>query len=1186
MKTTTRVFSLSILILLGCVARGADIGFIEKFALAADRKEALKLLIPGTTDYYYYHSLDAQLRGDKAAVKKHLELWIKRHGRTARAKEIQDRQAMLDYGANPGATLEHLQRELGLSFSHSRVIEGQKPKHPTTLDPKLISFKAYRERAYRSGDLSGVEERGLEKLEHDKLNATRLRHLLSRLQRPDIANLPQLIVKDLRNKYSRGFGSHNIHRQLTQGQMDELLQLDPNLIHNSNFINAYLIKLAPSADTDTRFNLAERGKHLNRIHQFTGRLAPAHNSQKANAIYNLLRFQQSRGQYDRELFMEYLKLPRPVAYINPKYRERELKRPGISDVNLNADYSRITGLPPIGPDERLVRDFFLHFFRQDADFDQYLPLVRDTYLKQAFAEAKLVSGVGDAERWYSMLSTSQVKALQERIDLDFAPANKVFYKASEAVSLKVNIKNVKKLIVRVFEINTFNFYSRNLHPVNTAINLDGLAATREQAYNYDERPLRRVERNFNFPELKKRGVYVVEFIGNGRSSRALISKGNLRALEDTGSAGHEFRVLDEDNKACAQATLWLSGNEYKADKDGLIVVPFSNRPGRQTIVLRNGNFSALASFVHQKETYSLDAGIYVDREALVTGAQAKLVVRPVLRLNGNPISLKVLEDPRLVILSTGRDGVPTMLELPVGEIKDGEAFIHEFTVPDKLAKLQFTLKARVENLAAGNKQDLTDQGTFALNQIDKTLKLENVHLARVNGTYVLDVLGKNGEAKPDRAVSVQLKHRDFKGTHSVSLKSDPSGRVDLGALADIQWIKATGSDGTTYHWEISRDRYGQVSQPSVIHAATGDTIQVALTGPLNNASKAKSYSLFEVRQGTVMGDQVKAGAFRNGFLEISDLAVGDYTLFLKETGEAIALRVTEGNNREHHVMSASRILEQRVLRPLQISDVMVGQQNAVVQLENMTPFTRVHVFATRFVQRYPAYAALDIGGVPSPEAKRLARPRSLYVQERDIGEEYRYILDRKYTTKFPGNMLTRPGLLLNPWAIRDTNTGRQVAAKGGEFQNLTEELEKAQNETWYRKPTDPSGGGGLNDFSSLDFLKHNSVLLANLKPDKDGVVSVDLSKFNGQQEMLLVAVDPLNTVTLPVSLKSTVLAKREVRMVQSLDVAKAHSEQKLFTVLKKGDQLKVQDITTSDVKLYDSLQKAYLLMATLSNNKT
>ena len=70
MKTSTRTLSFSLIILLGWMARGADIGFIEKFALAEDRKEALKLLIPGTPDYYYYHSLDAQLRGDGAAVKK------------------------------------------------------------------------------------------------------------------------------------------------------------------------------------------------------------------------------------------------------------------------------------------------------------------------------------------------------------------------------------------------------------------------------------------------------------------------------------------------------------------------------------------------------------------------------------------------------------------------------------------------------------------------------------------------------------------------------------------------------------------------------------------------------------------------------------------------------------------------------------------------------------------------------------------------------------------------------------------------------------------------------------------------------------------------------------------------------------------------------------------------------------
>lgn len=61
---------------------------------------------------------------------------------------------------------------------------------------------------------------------------------------------------------------------------------------------------------------------------------------------------------------------------------------------------------------------------------------------------------------------------------------------------------------------------------------------------------------------------------------------------------------------------------------------------------------------------------------------------------------------------------------------------------------------------------------------------------------------------------------------------------------------------------------------------------------------------------------------------------------------------------------------------------------------------------------------------------RLRRQRSIrrgnsesrYVSGRDIGDEYRYILERRIAPHFPGNLLTRPALLLNPWALRDTQT--------------------------------------------------------------------------------------------------------------------------------------------------------------------
>ena len=65
----------------------------------------------------------------------------------------------------------------------------------------------------------------------------------------------------------------------------------------------------------------------------------------------------------------------------------------------------------------------LHFFDSDANFDAFSKYLTDEFLKPIFAEAKLTTGKGDAEKWYSMLSTSQLKNLRERIDLSFAHDN-------------------------------------------------------------------------------------------------------------------------------------------------------------------------------------------------------------------------------------------------------------------------------------------------------------------------------------------------------------------------------------------------------------------------------------------------------------------------------------------------------------------------------------------------------------------------------------------------------------------------------------------------------------------------------------------------------------------------------------------------------------------------------------------
>ena len=144
-----------------------------------------------------------------------------------------------------------------------------------------------------------------------------------------------------------------------------------------------------------------------------------------------------------------------------------------------------------------------------------------------FAEVKLVNGLGDNERFVSMLQPEQFKALKDRVDLDFMPSNATVFEADSEVGLDVAIKNVQTLFIKIFEINTKSHYRIHLSEINTDITLDGLTPNIELSIAYEDDPLRRVVRHFNFPQLSKPGIYVVDFIGNGRSSRAILRKGRL-----------------------------------------------------------------------------------------------------------------------------------------------------------------------------------------------------------------------------------------------------------------------------------------------------------------------------------------------------------------------------------------------------------------------------------------------------------------------------------------------------------------------------------------------------------------------------------------------------------------------------------------------------------------------------------
>ena len=341
-----RLFALVTLLAAGTAVSAGEIGYVEDFALAKDRTKALEKLIPGTEDYYYYHCLHYQHTEQFDKVDDALKAWIKRYKYTARVKEIQNRQALLTYAKNPAASLAFLRQRLGLTFAHQRERLNQKPNLPTFLDQKLIARETLSARAKRTyQNLNGFENRAFDWLVKTQLNADRRRNLLQRLQRPDHVGLPKLIVDDLNYKYSKNFGSFGIHKQLLLVQLDECLKLKPGLLNQTAFVNAYLSKLHPNADVDWRNDPAEHQAYLERLQSFVEKLAPVHNSLKTHVLYRRLVLDRSQGIYDKQRFMQYVKLPRNASYVNPNYLQSETHRRFRAD--LNANFSTVTLFPPV-----------------------------------------------------------------------------------------------------------------------------------------------------------------------------------------------------------------------------------------------------------------------------------------------------------------------------------------------------------------------------------------------------------------------------------------------------------------------------------------------------------------------------------------------------------------------------------------------------------------------------------------------------------------------------------------------------------------------------------------------------------------------------------------------------------------------------------------------------------------------
>ncbi len=1132
-----------------------------------------------------------------------LAQWAKRFPDSPKRRLIENRAALMDYDTNPQATLSLLRDRLHLEFNHRQETPNQKPDLPAALDPARIArgvFEARESREYNN--FSGFTDEGLDALmrENPHLRLGQIRDLLPRLNRPDVPNLVEMIATELKSSESGGFGSFPIHRALLPAQLDDLARRVPALADEPAFVFARMRKLAPGADADVEFDPAERAAWLDRAWAYAGQLPPSFNTLKANILYRRLRHDRAQGLYDEARFLEYLKLPRRENYMNAKY----LDAPGRdrNPVDLDADLAEalLTG-ERIGDDQELVRDYFLHIFPTLANkpggldareiLAPWTQYVRASWLKPILAEAMITNGVGDPERWASLLSPEEFQALRDRVDVAFAPTNPQFLAPAGEVNLDLFVKHAPKLIVKVYEINTLSFFLAQKRQLNTDLQLDGLIPNRETTQEFaadSGNPFRRTPWTCRLPELKgRRGAWVVEFIGGGKSSRALVRKGQFSLLQHVGPAGDMVTVLDEAHQPVKDAVVWLEGRKFVADeKTGFILIPFTTKPGTKPVVLADaaGDFATLASFEQHAETYVLDAQFHVEREQLLSGREATLAVRAALRTHDAEISPDLLRETRLSITSTTLDGISTTAEIDSPKLEPAKVFLHTIQVPERLASLSVTLTGKIDSLSkGGEKQYLSASASWEVNGIDRTDATYDGHLSRFGGDYVFELLGKNGEPAANHQVLFEFTHRGFTRPLSIALRTDDRGRVLLGALGQINHVDARIPNGRTGAWPLGGS--GR-TWPGAIHAEAGADILV----PWDGATAPGSVSLLETRGDTFVsdrsGDATPGGGANPGFLILKNLAPGDYSLLLRD-GESheITIRVTAGQAVQDWIASPNRSLQASDPAPLQIENAEAGDAGLVVHLANADKYTRVHVAATRFlpVEGLPALAGFQRFDPLWTTPDKLP---DLFAAGREIGDEYRYILERRYSKIFPGNMLARPGLLLDPWEVRSTDlhaqemalgeaAGRSLGGRGGAAAEFLSSNSASEGKEASEMPA-----------TNLDFLADAAPVLYNLVPDAGGVVRVERKALGDRQYIQVYAENLSEAAWRTLALPEQPTKLRDLRLARSLDPEKAFTQRSEVSVLRPGESLTLDDILTSELETYDSLASVHTLFTTLTGNAT
>ena len=640
----------------------------------------------------------------------------------------------------------------------------------------------------------------------------------------------------------------------------------------------------------------------------------------------------------------------------------------------------------------------------------------------------------------------------------------------------------------------------------------------------------------------------------------------------------------------------LKGHSFEANENGEIIIPFTSEPKQESIIILAGDLACLTSFNHQQETYKLVAGISLDRESLIPSSVCKVLIRPQLFLNSTQLSLNndnPIKYYSCTISLNTVDSPVSKKEIPIPNQAYHDKDIEvEFIVPNYLESVSVVFNICLLN-QQGQAVNLNQEKIYTVNGSRSSYIIQDSHLRLTAKGYKILILGKNGEAQIGAHAKVSLQHVHFKSAISFDVESNELGEIELGKLRNIQAVYCKIEQGGERRiWNLKHSLLLS-TPPKLIHAYSDEAIYIPVTSFIGEIPKLCTLVQVENKQ-TIRGfTQVLKYANEYLFISPNSLPSGQYELRWKDTSKKpILIRTVNratSNQVGNWVVTPNGLLEMSnwVKNPIRLGPCTFSDNRLKIVVENATDTTRFHVVCTQFQPEFTQFEQLQASNGAAPGFISTTTAQSYFTSGRELGDEYRYIIDRKYIKQFPHLLLEKPTLLSVPYAKREVKPSQGMAAGGNEFNTVGasnarhQEIQSIENKS----------ANAYNSQVCIDFLSKQSLTFTNLKINKRGYVSVrtDALKANGGWFVQVIAVDETSIFGRNLLLSKQGEEKMPTRNLGLTNILNPSShfleKSQISLVPAKGATLAfTAGIEETNHKIYDSLSKLYKFYATIADN--